>query len=213
MNIVMLPIMLLLAEAGGGAATAVEPSSLATIISGIIGTLITLFLIPYLHKKRAEATASAALLTADKTKSDIEGRGALVQRLKAFLYGAAGAIAEKEFPKLASDLIMGKVKTKDEIKGVLRSWGATLKKEAADYFEGQGIDIIAAVGDAALDRLIERAANKVSPFPGKETAVELLKDKVSNTIIDKGLVWIKRKIEEHGNIPADELSDAAPNAT
>lgn len=210
MNIVMLPTAFpLLAQATEGAAAAAptEPMSLATIIASVLGTLITMFLIPYLNKQRLAAEAAAAKFASEKTKSDIEGRGVLLQRVKAYLFGAAAAIAEKEFPKLAADIISGKLKEKGAIKSVLRSWGALLRDEAVEYFQGQGINLIAAVGDSALDRLIERAANAVSPFPGKDTAVALLKDKVSNTLIDKGISWVRGRIERDGNIIDSELSE------
>ncbi len=70
-----------------------------------------------------------------------------------------------------------------------------MKQEAQVYFDNQGIDLVKAVGDDALDNLIERAANEVSPFPGRDTAKELLKSKVSNMVVEKGVEWIRAKYE------------------
>ena len=105
---------------------------------------------------------------------------------------SAAAIAEKRFPQLA-ETIKSKGLNADEIKKELRMWGGDLKQEAQVYFDNQGIDLVKAVGDDALDSFIERAANKVSPFPGLDTAKELLKNKVSDFLIDKGVDWVKSR--------------------
>jgi hypothetical protein len=68
---VMLPLLTIAqaADAAAPVAEATGKSSLAEIIAGVLGTLITLFLLPYLNKKKKEAEANVAKATADKTKT------------------------------------------------------------------------------------------------------------------------------------------------
>ena len=91
-------VMLLLAQTAPVVAPAAEGgSTMDTIIKAVMGlamTAITMFLLPFLKRKSAAAAAEAV-------KSNVEGRGVLADRAKAFLFGEAGRIAEKEFPKLA----------------------------------------------------------------------------------------------------------------
>ncbi len=48
------------------------------------------------------------------------------------------------------------------------------------------------MGDKALTELISAAASRVSPFPGKETAVELLDDKVVPLLLNYGVDWVRK---------------------
>jgi hypothetical protein len=164
------------------------------IIGGVISTLITAFLLPLLKRKAEAAKAEADNLQSQRVKTDIEARGALVDRLKAFLWGTASAIAEKRFPMLAQKIVDGNVKTSDDVKVELYAWGADLRTQAVDYFKNQGVDVIAAVGDVYLDKLIERAANAVSPFPGKETAVAILKSDIAPMILREGVDYVRQKM-------------------
>ena len=65
--------------------------------------------------------------------------------------------------------------------------------------------VLAAVGDEFLDKLIERAANEVSPFPGKETAVALLTDNITDLLIEKGVDYVRAKY-----LSEAEVIDAQP---
>ena len=82
--------------------------------------------------------------------------------------------------------------TKDAIKQELKIWGTELKNDALDYFQKQGLDLIAILGDAYLDKLIRWAADRVSPFPGKETAAALLEDELSNRLIKWGVDYTRK---------------------
>ena len=209
-------VMLLLAQAAPVVAPAAEGgSTMDTIIKAVMGlamTAITMFLLPFLKRKSAAAAAEAV-------KSNVEGRGVLADRAKAFLFGEAGRIAEKEFPKLAGDILAGKFKGDGKwsaVKDVMKSWGVILKKDAIDYFGNQGIDLVAALGDKFLDKLIMRAADAVSPFPGKETAVELLTGTASDMLFKKGVEWTRAKFLDtdqdeasFADVPADATTPSA----
>ena len=167
------------------------PQWLEIVLAGL-GALLTYFLVPFLRRKGLAAKAEGAAHEAAAANSTISARGLLVSRLQEFLYGSAAAIAEKRFPQLA-ETIKAKGLNKNEIKKQLRLWGGDLKQDAQVYFDNQGIDLVKAVGDDALDSLIERAANKVSPFPGRDTAKELLKSHISDWLVNKGVDWVKMR--------------------
>ena len=167
------------------------PQWLEIVLAGL-GALVTMFLVPFLKRKGLAAKAERGAHEAAAANSTINARGLLVSRLQEFLYGSAAAIAEKRFPQLA-EAIKTKGLNKDAIKKELRLWGGDLKQDALVYFDNQGIDLVKSVGGEWVDKLIERAANKVSPFPGRDTAKELLKSGVSDWLIDKGVDWVKMK--------------------
>lgn len=166
----------------------------AQLIVSLLTLVVLPYLVRYLRAKTEEARKSAELSIVDTNKSLIEQRGAIAERLKAYLWGTAAAIAEREFPRLATAILAGRLRTADDIKGQLRTWGRELRVQAIDYFRAQGIDLIETFGAQAIDDLIERAANAVSPFPGKETAVALLKDGVADLVLQKGVEWMREKV-------------------
>lgn len=163
------------------------------IVYMVVTALVAALLLPYLKRKAQAASEELKTLQVEGVKAGIEARVTLVAELKQFLFERAVSIAEKEFPKLAGMVLKQKLGT-DAIKNELHRWGNSLKLEALDYFKGQGVDLLAAVGDSYLDKAIEYVANRVSPFPGKDTAVELAKEKVSNMIIEKGVDIIREKL-------------------
>lgn len=177
-------------------------SQLVQIVMAVLSGVITLYLVPFLNRKREAAIAERKKLEIEGVESTVNMRGRLVSRLQEFLWGSAAAIAEKRFPQLA-EKVKTKGLSKDEIKAELRSWGGTLRSDAMAYFDNQGLDLAKAVGDEFLDKLIERAANAVSPFPGRDTAKELLKTNVSDWIIANGFRWVRAKYLK------DELSGEA----
>jgi hypothetical protein len=164
----------------------------------LIVSLLTLVVVPYLVRflraKTEEARKSAELAIVDTNKSLIEQRGAIAERLKAYLWGSAAAIAEREFPRLAAAIVEGRLRTADDIKAQLREWGRELRTQAIVYFRTQGLDLVETFGPHAIDDLVERAANAVSPFPGKETAVALLKDGAADLLLQKGVEWMREKV-------------------
>ena len=179
------------------------PSWLQYLLA-LLSTAVTAFLVPFLKRKAQAAKAEAERQSAATTESNINARGILMSRLKQFLYGTASAVAEKKFPELAAKVKSGQLKSSADIKTELRSWGGTLRSDAMAYFGNQGIDVIAAVGDDFLDKLIERAANKVSPFPGLPTAKTLLQENVSDWLIEHGVHWVRQKyLNVNGHVTTD----------
>ncbi len=162
---------------------------------GILSTIVTAFLVPFLKRRTIAAKAEAEKHSAEATQAHVNARGILVSRLQEFLWGTAEAIAEKKFPALAQKIAGGQLKNAQDIKKELYAWGGDLRSDAIAYFNNQGIDILAAVGDDFLDKLIERAANKVSPFPGRDTAKELLQKHATDWLIKQGVEWVRRKYE------------------
>jgi hypothetical protein len=62
--------------------------------------------------------------------------------------------------------------------------------------------LVETFGAQAIDDLIERAANAVSPFPGRDTAVALLKNGVADMLIDKGVDWMREKVKHEDEAKA-----------
>jgi hypothetical protein len=161
------------------------PSSLTNwsqVIGYVLWFVAVTFLIPWL---KAEAA-----------KTKVERGAAIADRLKSFLWGTAEAIAEQRFPKLAEKVQAGEIRTSTQVKDELYGWGRDLKVQALQYFEGQGIDILKEVGEKAVDSLIRRAADDVSPLPGMETAKAMLTKSVVDAMIDKGVDYVKAKAHE-----------------
>ena len=155
-----------------------------------IAAIMSVIASPYLLRKAEEAKARAA----DATLAARQRLGAMVQEY--FLREAAN-IAEREFPKLAQ-FVIDHGTTNDKygigaLKDKLRAWGEDLKQRAIKHFAEQNVDIVVALGDKALDEMIESAANKVSPFPGADTAKTLLQDNVTNWLVEKGVAYAKDK--------------------
>lgn len=161
----------------------------------LVVTILCVFVMPYLLKflraKTEESKKGAELAVIDANKSLIEQRGAIAERLKSYLWGTAAAIAEREFPKLCAAIIAGKFKDPQDIKAQLRSWGFDLRFQAIEYFNTQGVDLLQTFGEQAIDDLIERAANAVSPFPGKDTAIALLRDGAAPLLVERGVEWMR----------------------
>lgn len=176
-------------------------------------TLVTLVVVPFvlrfLRAKTEEAKRSAELAVINGNESLITQRGAIAERLKAYLWGTAAAIAEREFPRLANAIAAGRMRNADDIKAQLRSWGHELRFQAVEYFRQQGIDLVETFGSSAIDDLIERAANAVSPFPGKETAVALLQDGAAPLLLKHGVAWMREYVAKQ---PAPVAVPAQPGA-
>lgn len=165
--------------------------------AGLVMTLVSVVLLPFLKQwlsaQSAAANEQAKLHQIDASKSLIEQKGLIMERLKAYLWGTAAAIVEKRAPDLCRRIIERRLVTADQVRDELRAWGLDLKDQAIYYFKTQGVDLVATFGHAAIDDLIERAANAVSPFPGKETAVALLKDGIAPLLLDKGVEYMKQR--------------------
>jgi len=169
----------------------------------IISALVTAFLLPWLKQHAAAKKAEAKKLLAETGNEKLTARRRLIVMAEDYLLGSCAAVAEKNFPALVA-LIKEKGLNSTDIKYELKKWGMTVKAGTIAYFSAQGIYIVAEIGDAALDELIEIAANKVSPFPGKETATALLQDHVTDWIIDFGVEKAREKWLNSDAVPETE---------
>jgi hypothetical protein len=159
------------------------------IITAVIGTIA----VPFLARKAQAAKEEAAKLRTEGALTSLNARKVLIMELKNFLLDHCITVLEREIPNLAARVLTEKL-GKDDIKAVLRKWGYQARAAAVEYFASQGVDLVATVGDAYLDAAIRWAADRVSPFPGKETAVELATEKYSNMLIEKGVDYVRNRI-------------------
>ncbi len=191
------------ADAAGTGATESVPMWLQ-VIMGLLGLVITRYAVPLLAKKNEEAAAAIKKAEADTANAQQSTRSILMGRVKSFLLGEAQRVLERDVLGLVQEIKDGKIpKSKEAIKHKLYGLGKNMKSDAIEYFGTQGVDLVGAVGDKFLDKLVDRAADAVSPFPGKETAVELLKDKVTDKLLEKGMSWVKDRYLEHGDLPEE----------
>jgi hypothetical protein len=200
-------MFLLAAAAGETASTGGGLPTWFEMFMAVLSLLITALLLPYLKRKAEAAKAEAEKMQAEAGSAAQNTRDILLKRLEAIALGAAARIAEKEFPKLALMVKNGELQDKAAVKAIMYKWGAALRDEVIAYFRQEGIDIIAAVGDDYLDHLIEKVANKVSPFPGRETAVHMLQANVSDWLIAHGVAYVKARYDK-----SDEDGESHPVA-
>lgn len=161
-----------------------------------VAALVAVFLVPYLKRKADAAKAEAS-------KADLDTKEAFLGSVKAMLLDEAGNIAEQRFPILA-EIVKNKKLAASDVKDELRMWGKDLRERARDFFAHQGVDLIAKIGDNRLDSLIRSAADRVSPFPGKDTAVTLLTERWSNKIVERGIDWVRDRFLEDDDEDEDE---------
>lgn len=164
------------------------------ILVSVISAAFSLVLLPYLKSKADTARHEASSAKTEDTFSKISLREAIFSQMKAYVLTLAESMAEKEFPKLADRVSKGELKSVEEIKDVLKSWGVAVKSETILYFKEQGVDIVELYGETAIDAAIEWAANKVSPFPGMPTAKAMLADG-ANLLLAKGVTKLKNYYE------------------
>jgi anti-sigma28 factor (negative regulator of flagellin synthesis) len=170
-----------------------------TGLIAVIGSIVTIFLVPWLRQKANAARAEAEKLKSESIGKQLDNKSLLIEQAKAFALDTAASIAEKRFPALQAKITAGELKLDAAmLKDELRSWGAVLKDKIIGHFDDQGINVITGVGDKYLDELVEWAANKVSPFPGKDTVKALLTEwdgKALEFLANKGVDWVKSRVE------------------
>jgi hypothetical protein len=131
---------------------------------------------------------------------DLTRRERLELRFKEFALMRAAAFVEKDLIALANSLLKGKSNGEGEqslstrAKNGLYDLREKLIKEAIEYFSTDDVDILAELGEARLKDIIEWAANKVSPFPGKPTVEALLSGGAERLVAD-GAAFLKEKME------------------
>jgi hypothetical protein len=181
----------------GAAAVPVDPSAPAWLqgLVAILTVLLTAFALPWMKARAAAARDEAAAHRANASSGELSAKELLVDMVKAYLYDAAAVIVEAEFPRIAQAVLNGALKDKTKVKVILKELGTQLRGQAVRHFDDQGINLLAALGDQYLDELIRSAADKVSPFPGRDTAVSFLTEVLSNKLIDKGTDYVREWIE------------------
>ena len=161
------------------------------MIVPLVAVVIAGFLLPFLRQKAGESRARAGEIEKKADRTEIENRKLLEEQVKAYAYDAAGGIVEREYPKIAARVVSGDLKSADDVKAMLHQFGSDLRAEIVSTFDDRGYDLAKALGEQSLDRIVEWAANKTSPFPGKDTAVEFLTGRASKWLVEKGVDWVR----------------------
>lgn len=169
----------------------VVPSSgtIRDYVLWLVSVIVTFFLIPYLRSHAEAAKAMAA-------KSKVDKQALIMSRLKEFMFSAAADLAEKNFPALAQQIKSGKLTTSSQVHTELLSWGKTLRDDAVEHFSQQDIDLVSEVGSNAINRLIESAANHVSPFPGVKTSDAMIQTGMADIVMRRGIQFVKERSAE-----------------
>lgn len=175
-----------------GAESVADGQSWTQVVFAILAAIITAFVLPWLKQQASAKRAETAKLLAEANEKKLTARKRLWLIAQDYLYEIAANTFEKNLPDMALDIKENGWDTK-KIKQRLHEWGKDAKAKTIAYFKLQGIDIIAELGDDALDDLIRKAADSTSPFPGKETAAALLEDHVTDWIIDHGVNYARNK--------------------
>lgn len=184
---------------------AVPPSILdknwwAEFVAMVVVVVFVKYVRPWLlaQKDKLEAETSAA--QAAKRADTVQTNQVILERLKSFLTGTAAAIAEKRFGWLARDILDDQYPSADKVREEMRTWGTELRNKAIEYFQHQDIDIVRLVGQDYLNLLVERAANDVSPFPGKETAKEMFDKRNARVVSKYGINFVRAEIDKNGSL-------------
>lgn len=160
------------------------------IVYAIVTALVGAVALPYLARKAQAAKQEVEKLRAEGLVNGVQARHILVADLKHFLIDYCSTLLEKRLPKLLPKIAARQL-TAVEIKAELHEWGKEAKDAAKVYFQEQGLDIVALIGDAYLDQAVRWAADRVSPFPGKETAVQLVETKYTDWLVAKGVDYVR----------------------
>ena len=186
----------------------------------LLGLALLMFKIlggPWLLRQAEAAKNRAAQIKIDATTSLISQRGAIMEQVKNYLEWRVEAFAATAFPQLCIDIREGKYSTvdseghahvsKDKIDAELKRWVATIRADTITYFTTNGgLDIVSLYGEKGLDDLIDALTNKFSPFPGVQTASELVKKEVIPLLISNGIAWVRKYYL--GQLPVSELVHA-----
>lgn len=158
------------------------------ILNAVVSVLVVMFLVPWLKRMAEKARAEA-------NEHNQAAAVTLRERVKASALEGAAMIAELRLPKLAEKILTKKGEfTREKIKYELQLWGKDLKMKLIEEFrQSDGIDLLETVGDKVLDDIVRWAADKTSPFKGKETAVALLTESWSNKLVKFGVDWVAQK--------------------
>jgi hypothetical protein len=188
-------------------ATPEAPQLVAPWLQGLIGIIVTIigtFVLPYLKQASVAAQSAAALNQVNINASLLDQRAALLAQVKAYLFEQADTIATDRWPIIAAGITSGRLANASAVKAELYAWGEELKKNAIAHFSQNGIDIVKLLGTSAIDDMVSLAANKTSPFPGKEAAVEVLKTNIVPLLVQNGVNWVRDHYLTNGATPEVE---------
>ena len=138
----------------------------------------------------AGLAAAYFLLPGFKQWVNTKGKDAALALVNTYIVDQAQALAEKEYKNIAAKVLSGELKSVEDVKAELHRLGKQLKEQVKDRF-GKELPALGEKADDILDDLIRVAADKVSPFPGKETATALLEHSVSDSLIKRGVDWVR----------------------
>ena len=176
------------AEASG------EPGGWVSILIAVLATVVVPFITNYL-KKAAEAK---------KAELDVAGldkKQKIAVLVQAYALERAEAYAERDILTLAKMIAMGEIKDTEKVKAYLKGLGARLRDDLVVFAKEQfGVDLLAEYGAKLVDGWIESAANRVSPFPGKDTAEALLKGG-ANSLVKHGVKRLQKMVVEEETDP------------
>lgn len=177
------------------------------IAAGIVGTLFTVYGIPLLNRLRDESKTRAANLHINMQGSLLQQRGVIVKMLGEFLEQQAISLGSTHLPRIAADVAAGRLREPGSVKRELYALGEAAKQQAREYFGRMDVDVVAVVGEKVMDDMLSAIVAKTGPFPGKETATELLKDKVAPMLVNWGSSWVRQYY--NGSLPQHEVVMAA----
>jgi len=176
--LMLIPLMLMAQEA---APDAVAVDGMPVWLQGLIAlvaTLVTTVLVPWLRKK----TKAEMVLTKDNLLSYVRNEALLL----------VANIAERDLPIIAKKIQDGSLNSRDEVKALLYSLGDKALDQLKKQFHDQGIDLVKEFGEHGLRRVIRWAADKINPFPGKETAATLV-ETGADILLDKGIEYARTR--------------------
>jgi len=182
----------------------------AQALIGLISIAISTFLTAFLKNKAKEANANAKKAEFDASKSLLEQKNFLINnRLMPFLWNTAAYLTEERIP-IYLDRLQGGASwdsIKDDLVG-------ELKNLAIKKFAAEGIDIVEAIGEDALVGLINRALVEKLPIPnGFKDPAKFLVEKAGGWLTDKGVAWVRNKVNRDEDLGEDRpLQPAAAGA-
>jgi len=163
-----------------------QSEAVINAVLGAIGFILVTYIVPILNTYRKSVE--------EKLKTEnLDNKDKIKLSLTNYLSMEAQNIVERGYPKIAEKIRSGEISGLDDIKKELYAYGIGLKNKAIKHFTGEGIDLVAEVGDDYIDKAIEYVVNKVSPFPGRDTAKELLTGKVTDMLINFGVEYVRKQ--------------------
>lgn len=195
--VVALPLTLVAAEGADAAVPAAAPEGAPWWVNLLYPILMAVAL-PWLRaylKKKAEheaAEAEGATLSANATLQ--EQRNFFIdKRLIPFLWNEAEHAVDTRLPEILKDATDG---GGFDWKLHLRNLKADLFAAATEKFEAEGMDLLAMVGRPTLDRLIDRAFAKATPWLPSFLNNDMAKEKAGDLAvlgINKGFGYVREE--------------------